>query len=354
MAQKKFNVAIVGATGAVGQEMIRILESRQFPVGTLRLLSSGRSAGKKLMFQNKEITVEECTENSFDGVEIALFSAGGSVSKKFAPTAVKAGAVVIDNTSAFRMDPDTPLVVPEVNARAIAGHQGIIANPNCSTIQMVVALKPLHDFGKIKRVVVSTYQSVSGAGAKAIQEMYDEAKALLEKKKFERSIFPHQIAFNILPQIPHSKAFMENGYSEEELKMINETKKILEDDSIRVTATTVRVPVERAHSEAVNIETEKKISAEKARELLAKTPGVVLVDEPHQAKYPLASEATGKDPVFVGRIREDLSLENGLEMWVVADNLRKGAALNAIQIAELLTKNPSWLTGSKEKASSNS
>ncbi len=343
MSAEKFNVAVVGATGAVGEEMLRILEERNFPIKELRLLASERSAGKKLKFKGKEIAVQTLTENSFAEIDIALFSAGGSISKKFVPAAVKAGAVAVDNTSAFRMDPKTPLVVPEVNPEAIKTHHGCIANPNCSTIQMVVALKPLHDYGKIKRVVVSTYQSVSGAGAKAVQEMYEESKAILEKKIFQRQIFPFQIAFNVLPQIPQSNAFLENGYTEEEMKMVNETKKIMGDPSIRVTATTVRVPVERAHSESVNIETEKKISAQKARELLSKAPGVQLVDNVQKGEFPLASQAAGKDPVFVGRIREDLSTENGLALWIVADNLRKGAALNAIQIAEYLIAHPELL-----------
>ena len=343
MSAEKFNVAVVGATGAVGEEMLRILDERNFPIKELRLLASERSAGKKLKFKGKEIAVQTLTENSFPGIDIALFSAGGSISKKFVPAAVKAGAVAVDNTSAFRMDPQTPLVVPEVNPEAIAQHHGCIANPNCSTIQMVVALKPLHDFGKIKRIVVSTYQSVSGAGAKAVQEMYEESKAILENKIFQRQIFPYQIAFNVLPQIPQSNAFLENGYTEEEMKMVNETKKIMGDPSIRVTATTVRVPVERAHSESVNIETEKKISAQKARELLAKAPGVKLVDNVQKGEFPLAHQAVGKDPVFVGRIREDLSTENGLVLWIVADNLRKGAALNAIQIAEYLIAHPKLL-----------
>ncbi len=343
MSTQKFNIAVVGATGAVGHEMLSILEERNFPINELRLLASERSAGKKLSFKGKEIEVQVLNENSFEGIEIALFSAGGSISKKFVPAAIKAGAVSVDNTSAFRMDPNTPLVVPEVNPDAIKDHNGCIANPNCSTIQMVVALKPLHDAGKIKRIVVSTYQSVSGAGVKAIQEMYAEAQAIIENRVYQRQIFPHQIAFNILPQIPQENAFMKNGYSEEELKMINETKKIMGDDSIRVTATTVRVPVERAHSEAVNVETEKKITADQARELLSKAPGVQVQDDLDKGEFPLASNATGQDPVFVGRIREDLSLENGLEMWVVADNLRKGAALNAIQIGEYLVAHPELL-----------
>lgn len=328
-----YNVAIVGATGAVGNVMREILEERNFPVKSLKLLASYRSVGKNLMFKGEEISVEELTNDSFDGVDIVLASAGATISKKFMPVAVEKGCVVIDNTSAFRMEPNIPLVVPEVNPHAAFKHNGLIANPNCSTIQMVVALKPLHDAAKIKRVVVSTYQSVSGAGQKAINELKQQSRDALDGNPIVCEKFPYQIAFNALPQID---VFLENGYTKEEMKMVNETQKIMEDDSIRVTATTIRIPVFYAHSESVNIETKKKLTADEAREILSTAPGVTVVDEPDKQLYPLATEATGKDDTFVGRIREDMSIENGLNMWIVSDNLRKGAALNSIQIAELL------------------
>jgi aspartate-semialdehyde dehydrogenase len=330
------NVAVVGCTGAVGLEMISCLEKRNFPVDNLRLMASSRSKGKKLEFKGEEIEVEELAEGMFDGVDIVLSSAGGSISKWFAPGAAGQGAVVIDNTSAFRMDPEVPLVVPEVNSHAIARHKGIIANPNCSTIQMVLVLKPLHDEGRVKRVVVSTYQAVSGAGSKAVHEMIEETRAVLDGREYDRKIFPHQIAFNCLPQIPQSDAFGSDGYSTEETKMIKETCKILEDDSVKVTATTVRVPVVRSHSESVNVETGKKISVERAKEVLSAMPGVVVADDLASQLYPLATEAAGRDETFVGRIREDGTVENGLNLWVVSDNLLKGAALNAVQIAERL------------------
>ncbi len=335
MKKEKYNVVVAGATGAVGNEMISILEERNFPVGTLKLLASPRGAGTKLEFKGKEYTVEVMDENSFTGMDIGLFSPGGSVSQKFAPIAAKAGCVVIDNTSAFRMDPDVPLVVPEVNPHAVAGYhkKNIIANPNCSTIQMVVALKPIHDVARIKRIVVSTYQSVSGTGKRAIQELENQVLAIYNQQEIKQEVYPHQIAFNCLP---HIDVFLENGYTKEEMKMVNETKKIMEDDSIRVTATTVRVPVFYGHSESVNLETEKKITAREVREILSKAPGVVVVDNPAKAEYPLAIHAAGKDETFVGRIREDESIPNGINMWIVADNIRKGAALNAVQIAELL------------------
>ncbi len=332
---KEVNVAVVGATGAVGNEMVKTLEQRNFPVKNLRLLASKRSVGKKLKFHGEEIPVEELKEDSFEGIEIALFSAGASVSKQFAPLAAAAGAVVIDNSSAFRQEPDIPLVVPEVNPHAIAQYKnrGIIANPNCSTIQMVVALKPIHDVAKIKRVIVATYQAVSGTGQKAIHELETQVRQLFNFQPVTCEVYPHQIAFNCLP---HIDIFFENGYTKEEMKMYYETKKIMEDDSIVVSATCVRVPVFYGHSEAVHMELEKKLTADEVREILSKAPGVVVVDNPSQNLYPLAIEAAGKDEVFVGRIREDLAFENGIAMWVVADNIRKGAALNAVQIAEIL------------------
>ncbi len=335
MKKEKYNVVVAGATGAVGNEMVSILEERNFPVGQLKLLASTRGAGTKMEFRGKEYTVEVMEENSFEGMDIGLFSPGGPVSQKFAPIAARAGCVVIDNTSAFRMDPEVPLVVPEVNAHAIAGYykKNIIANPNCSTIQMVVVLKPIHDVARIKRVVVSTYQSVSGTGRRAIKELESQVLAIYNQQEIKREVYPHQIAFNCLP---HIDVFLENGYTKEEMKMVNETKKIMEDDSIRVTATTVRVPVFYGHSESVNIETEKKITAQEVREILSKAPGVVVVDNPAKAEYPLAIDAAGKDETFVGRIREDESIPNGINLWIVADNIRKGAALNAVQIAEIL------------------
>ncbi len=331
------NVAVVGATGAVGTEMMKILEERNFPINELRLLASKRSAGKKIKFRGSDVTVEELTHDSFKDIKIGLFSAGGDLSTEFAPSAVKSGCVVVDNTSSFRMDPEVPLVVPEINSEEIKKHKGIIANPNCSTIQMVLVLKPLHDEAAIKRVIVSTYQAVSGAGLKAIEELENEARSILEDNgQYQRTIFPHQIAFNVLPQIPQSDAFTDNGYTSEEMKMINETKKILGSDKIGVTATTVRVPVIRSHSESVNIETERKLTVERTKELLSNFPGVTVLDDISKELYPLASEAAGKDDTFVGRIREDESVENGLNLWIVSDNIRKGAALNAVQIAEKL------------------
>ena len=330
-----YKVAVLGSTGAVGEELLNLLEQRNFPVKSIKLLASERSVGKKLLFKAQEVSVQKLDHDSFEDVDIALFSAGASRSREFAPSAVKAGAMVIDNSSAFRMDPETPLVVPEVNPDDAKKHKGIIANPNCSTIQMVVVLKPIYDKAGIKRVVVSTYQSVSGSGLKAIQELQEQSKDLLDNRNIQRNVFPHQIAFNCIPQIPNSNAFMDNGYSEEEMKMVNETRKILGDDSIQVTATTVRVPVLYAHSEAVNIETNQKITADQVREILRTAPGVKVQDNLANEQYPLAINAEGKDDTFVGRIREDISIENGIDLWIVSDNLRKGAALNAIQIAEL-------------------
>ncbi len=335
MKKEKYTVAVAGATGAVGNEMVSILEERNFPVGKLKLLCSTRSAGTKIDFKGKSYNAEVLNENSFTGVDIGLFSPGGSVSEKFAPIAGKAGCVVIDNTSAFRMDPQVPLVVPEVNAHAIAKYsqKNIISNPNCSTIQMVVALKPIHDVAKIKRIVVSTYQAVSGTGKRAIRELESQVLAIYNNQEIKKEIYPHQIAFNCLP---HIDVFFDNGYTKEEMKMVNETRKIMEDDSIRVTATTVRVPVFYGHSESVNIETEKKLTADEVRKILSKAPGVLVVDDPKKFEYPLAIDAAGKDETFVGRIREDESIPNGINLWIVSDNIRKGAALNAVQIAEIL------------------
>ena len=337
MGKEKYNVAVVGATGAVGEEMRKVLAERLFPVDRLRLLASERSAGQRLEFCGRQVPVEVLDEDSFDDVDIALFSAGSSVSDRYAPAAVDAGAVVIDNTSRFRMDDDVPLVVPEVNAREIAGHvrRGIIANPNCSTIQMVVALKPLYDAAGITRIVVSTYQSVSGAGRQAMEELGSQTAALFNGQEVECERFPHQIAFNC---IPHIDSFLPNGYTGEEMKMIRETRKILGDPDIRITATAVRVPVFCSHSESINVETRTKLSAGDVRAILREAPGVLLRDDPQDNGYPLATEVTGKDATFVGRIREDDSVDNGINLWVVGDNLRKGAALNAVQVAEILVR----------------
>jgi aspartate-semialdehyde dehydrogenase len=337
LKKPKYNVAIVGATGAVGEQMREVLQERKFPVGEMRLLASERSAGQFLEFDGRQHPVGVLNENSFENTDIALFSAGGSVSAKYAPLAVSAGAVVVDNTACFRMAPDIPLVVPEVNASAISDYRKrrIIANPNCSTIQMVVALKPIHDAARIKRVVVSTYQSVSGAGRQAMEELSQQIAALYNSKDVEKKKFPHQIAFNC---IPHIDVFMEDGYTKEEWKMIHETRKILGEPSLAVTATTVRVPVFFSHSESVNVETEKKLTAAEVKSLLRQAPGIIVADAPENNLYPMALDATGKDATYVGRIREDQSVQNGINLWVVADNLRKGAALNAVQIAEILIR----------------
>jgi aspartate-semialdehyde dehydrogenase len=332
---KQYNVAVAGATGAVGNEMVKVLEERNFPVKNLTLLASSRSVGKTMSFHGLDVDVQELKEDSFKDIDIGLFSPGGAISTKFAPIAAASGCVVIDNTSAFRMDPEVPLVVPEVNEHAIAQHtkRGIISNPNCSTIQMVVALKPLHDVAKIKRVVVSTYQAVSGTGQKAIKELEEQVLAIYNMKPIEKKVYPYQIAFNVLP---HIDSFLESGYTKEEMKMVNETKKLMEDYSIGVTATTVRVPVFYGHSESVNVEFESEMTPDMARALLKKAPGVKVVDNPSKNLYPLALEAAGKDDTFVGRIRVDDTVKYGLNMWIVADNIRKGAALNAVQIAESL------------------
>ncbi len=330
---KKVNVAVMGATGAVGDCFLRILEERKFPINNIKLLASERSKGKSLKFMGKDYPVEALTHDSFKEVDIVLASAGATRSLEFLPSAVKAGAVCVDNSSAFRMDREVPLVVPEVNPQDIKKHKGIIANPNCSTIQMVVALQPIHKKAKIHRIVVTTFQSVSGGGQKKIIELREQTGELLSNKKIRPVEFPYQIAFNLIPQID---VFMDNGYTKEEIKMVNETRKIMGDDSIKVNATCVRVPVFYAHSESVNIETEKYISANEVRELLLKAPGVKLVDDPMNRSYPMPINAEGKDDTFVGRVRQDESVKNGISMWIVADNIRKGAALNAIQIAELL------------------
>ena len=334
---KLFNVAVAGATGAVGNQMIACLEERAFPVKNLKLLATARSKGRKLRFMGEEVPVEELTEASFKGVEIGIFSAGGGTSQKFAPVAAREGCVVVDNSSAWRMDPDVPLVVPEVNPHAIAKYtnKGIIANPNCSTIQMVVALAPIHREVGIKRVVVSTYQAVSGTGKKAIDELYDQTRAIMNSVEPEKKVYPHRIAFNCLP---HIDVFLENGYTKEEMKMVLETRKILEDDTIGITATTVRVPVFFSHSESVNVETRRPITPEEVRVLLENAPGVKVVDDPSENLYPMAIDAAGKDDTFVGRIRRDESVASGINLWVVSDNIRKGAATNAVQIAEILAR----------------
>ncbi|HTG69667.1 MAG TPA: aspartate-semialdehyde dehydrogenase [Candidatus Udaeobacter sp.] len=340
--QKLFNVAVVGATGAVGEQIIKLLESRNFPIENLKLLSSARSAGTKINFKGQELTVEEATPDSFKGVEIALFSAGGDVTKALAPHAVEHGAVCIDNTNAYRMDENTPLVVPEVNIEKVSEHNGIIANPNCSTIQMVAALKPLQDRYGISRIIVSTYQAVSGAGSRAIDEMLRQTQAALNGEAVNPDILPvgalpvkHQIAFNAVPQIDK---FQENGYTLEEMKMVRETKKIMGDESIQVTATCVRIPVVYGHSESLYVELKNDYDLEEVKQLLADAPGITLVDDPANQQYPLATDAAGKPDVFVGRLRRDLGSERGLNMWIVSDNLLKGAAWNAVQIAEHIAK----------------
>ena len=335
---KTFDVAIVGATGAVGEALIEILEQRNFPVGELYLLASERSAGSSLKFKNKSIKVSDLAEFDFSKAQIGLFSAGGSISEVYAPKAAAAGCIVIDNTSHFRYDDDIPLVVPEVNPEAIAGYttRNIIANPNCSTIQMLVALKPIHDVVGIKRISVSTYQAVSGTGKSAIEELAGQTAQLLNGREAKTEVYPQQIAFNALPQID---VFLENGYTKEEMKMVWETKKIFADEEIGVSATCVRVPVFYGHSEAVQIETKKEISENDARALLESAAGVTVIDERSDGGYPTAvKHASGQDDVFVGRLRKDISMPNGLNLWVVSDNVRKGAALNSVQIAEVLIK----------------
>ncbi|GAB6988970.1 aspartate-semialdehyde dehydrogenase [Paenibacillus pini] len=340
MSNQKFNVAVVGATGAVGEQILKLLDQRDFPISSLKLLSSARSAGTTINFKGQDITVEEATPESFKGIDIALFSAGGDVSKELAPHAARHGAVCIDNTNAFRMDPHTPLVVPEVNPEQIDEHNGIIANPNCSTIQMVAALKPLQDAYGISRIIVSTYQAVSGAGSRAIDELHRQTKAVIEGQEVTPDILPvgslpvkHQIAFNAIPQIDK---FQENGYTLEEMKMVLETKKIMKDESISVTATCVRIPVVYGHSESVYVELKNDYDLDAVKKLLADSPGITLVDDPSSQAYPLATDCAGKPDVFVGRLRRDLGDNKGLNMWIVSDNLMKGAAWNAVQIAEII------------------
>jgi aspartate-semialdehyde dehydrogenase len=327
------HVAIAGATGAVGTEFLKLLEARDFPMKSLRLLASSRSAGSKLKFRGENLEVEELTPKSFKGIDIAFFSAGGSRSKEFAPHAVDSGAVVIDNSSAFRMDEKVPLVVPEINPKQAFEHQGLIANPNCSTIQMVVALNPIHRAANIQRVVVSTYQAVSGAGASAMEELKQQLRAWANDEPMKQEVFPTQIAFNLFP---HIDVFQDNGYTKEEMKMVHETRKIMNAPNMQISATCVRVPVLRAHSEAVWVETEKPLSESEARELFEKEPGIVVRDERKSGGYPTPWHITETQETYVGRIRKDISHPNGLTFWVVADQLYKGAALNAIQIAEVL------------------
>ena len=342
---KKYNLAILGATGAVGQEFIRLLNERDFPYNELRLLASARSVGKKYMVRGKEYTVEEAKANSFNGIDVALF-AGGSISKEFAPVAVKAGAVVIDNSSTYRMDPEVPLIVPEVNPQAILKHKGIIANPNCSTIIMVMALKPIYDLARIKRIIVSTYQAASGAGKDGLDELEKQIKDIAAGKEMTANIFPttsmpihYPLALNCIPQID---IFLDNLYSKEEMKMVNETRKIFDDYDMKITATTVRVPVYRSHSESVNIELEHEVDLAAMRQALAKFPGVQVQDDPAKQIYPMPLYTSDKNDVYVGRLRIDESAPNSYNFWCVGDQIRKGAALNTLQIAEVMIKN-GWL-----------
>jgi aspartate-semialdehyde dehydrogenase len=328
---KAYNVAIVGATGMVGQEFIKVLQQRNFPAASISLYASDRSAGKKLYVGHQEIEVKETAPESFQNVDIALFSAGSEISRYFSPIAAKSGTLVVDNSAAFRMEPNVPLIVPEINPEDIKLHEGIIANPNCSTIQMVVALYPLHKVNPIKRIVVSTYQSVSGTGAAAMEELTTQAKLVLEGQNVVPHVYPHQIGFNLLPEID---VFLDNGYTKEEWKMVEETRKIMHAPDIAISATCVRVPVFIAHSEAINIEFTESMSPEEARQILARAPGVKVLDDPSVSLYPMPWLAAGSDDVYVGRIRTDASQSKSLVMWVVSDNLRKGAALNAVQIAE--------------------
>lgn len=330
---KKYNVAICGATGAVGETMLKVLQERNFPVEKLKLFASYKSKGRKYKFLNQDIFVEELTKDSFKDTEIALFSIGAGLSKEFAPIAVENGATVIDNSSAFRMDKNVPLIIPEVNPEDVSWHNGIIANPNCSTLIMVVAINPIHKISRIKRIVTSTYQAVSGTGRKAIEELKKQSRAVLDGEKVTSKVYPVQIAFNVLP---HIEDFYDNGYTKEEMKMVHETHKIMGDNSIRITATTVRVPVFTSHSLSVNLELESKLTKEEVRDILSKAPGLKVMDDPENLIYPTTLNSSGNDLVYVGRIREDNSVENGLNLWIVSDQLRKGAATNAIQIAEIL------------------
>ena len=339
MVIKKCNVAVVGATGLVGQEFIKVLGQRNFPMSSLQLFASDRSAGRRLTVDDEEIEVMETTPQSFDEIDIALFSAGTEISHHFAPIAAQSGAVVIDNSAAFRMEPDVPLVVPEVNAEDIKNHNGIIANPNCSTIQLVVALYPLHKVNPIKRLIVDSYQAVSGTGAAALEELSEQARAVLEGRNVVPHVYPHQIAFNILPEID---LFLDNGYSKEEWKVVEESKKIMHAENIAISATCVRVPIFIGHSEAIHVEFSEPMSPDTARRILAEAPGVRVLDDPSISLYPQPWSVAGSDEVFVGRIRRDASNDRGLVMWVVADNLRKGAALNAVQIAETAVER-SWI-----------
>lgn len=339
MVIKKYNVAIVGATGLVGQEFIKVLGQRNFPMSSLQLFASDRSAGRRLTVDDEEIEVRETTPQSFDEIDIALFSAGSEISHHFAPIAAQSGAVVIDNSATFRMEPDVPLVVPEVNAEDIKNHNGIIANPNCSTIQLVVALYPLHRVNPIKRLIVDSYQAVSGTGAAALEELSEQARAVLEGRSVVPHVYPHQIAFNILPEID---LFLDNGYSKEEWKVVEESKKIMHAEDMAISATCVRVPIFIGHSEAIHIEFSEPMSPDTARRILAEAPGVRVLDDPSISLYPQPWSVAGSDEVFVGRIRRDASNDRGLVIWVVADNLRKGAALNAIQIAETAVER-SWV-----------
>ncbi len=330
---KKYNVAICGATGAVGETMLKVLQERNFPVEKLKLLASYRSVGKKYNFFNQDVLVEELTKDSFKDIEIALFSMGTDLSEEFAPIAVENGATVIDNSSAFRMDKNVPLVVPEVNPEDVSWHKGMIANPNCSTLIMVVAINPIHKISRIKRIVTSTYQAVSGTGRKAIEELKKQSRAVLNSKEVKSEVYPVQIAFNVLP---HIDDFYEDGYTKEEMKIVHETHKIIGDNSIKITTTSVRVPVFTSHSLSVNLELESKLTKEEVRDILSKAPGVKVMDDPENLIYPTTLDSSGNDLVYVGRIREDNSVENGINLWMVSDQLRKGAATNAIQIAEIL------------------